>query len=73
MLLYCLYLLSRLSGLQHENLSLKQQLDTSQQIASERAGFDLQEKLNTMMATLKADHDKVASLTHIRLRVHKTL
>ena len=26
-----------------------------------------------MMATLKADHDKVASLTHIWLRVHKTL
>lgn len=54
----CEYL-HRLSGLQHENLNLKQQLDMAQQMASDRAGVDLQDKLNTMIASLKSDHEKV--------------
>lgn len=51
----------RLSGLQHENLNLKQQLDMAQQMASDRAGVDLQDKLNTMIASLKSDHEKVGT------------
>ena len=49
----------RLTTLQHEKLSLQQQVDTAGVLASERAGHDIQDKLNTMIASLKADHDKV--------------
>lgn len=55
-------LLSRLSGLQHENLTLKQQVESAQHLASDRAGFDLQDKLNNMISSLKADHDKVSNI-----------
>ncbi|XP_060576517.1 uncharacterized protein LOC132733823 isoform X22 [Ruditapes philippinarum] len=64
----------RLSSIQHENLSLKQQVDTAQHLANDRAGFDLQDKLNTMITTLKADHDKVrASLEEKNTNLQDTI
>ncbi|KAL3853519.1 hypothetical protein ACJMK2_017054, partial [Sinanodonta woodiana] len=48
----------RFSTHQHENLSLKQQLDTAQQALADRSGFDLQEKINTMMVSIKSSHEK---------------
>ncbi|KAK3608359.1 hypothetical protein CHS0354_030820 [Potamilus streckersoni] len=48
----------RLSTHQHESLSLKQQLDTAQQALADRSGFDLQEKINAMMVSIKTSHEK---------------
>ena len=68
------YSFSRLSTLQHENLSLRQQVDTAQHMANDRSGLDLQEKLNTMIGSLKSDHDKVChtvALTSIICDLYK--
>ncbi|XP_052779650.1 ankyrin repeat domain-containing protein 26-like isoform X20 [Mya arenaria] len=64
----------RLTGLQHENLTLKQQVDTAQVMASDRAGHDIQDKLNTMIASLKADHEKMrASLEEKNQNLQDTI
>ena len=56
---FCLF---RLTAQQHDNLSLKQQLETALAAASDRSGIELHDKLNTMMTSLKADHEKVKCL-----------
>lgn len=49
----------RLTAAQHEILSLKQQLETANAAATDRTGLELNDKLNNLMTTLKADHEKV--------------
>ncbi|OWF41538.1 Ankyrin repeat domain-containing protein 26 [Mizuhopecten yessoensis] len=46
------------TGLQHDNLSLKQQLETSQQVLADRAADNGQERFTAILATLKAEQDK---------------
>ena len=58
-LYHCFILCYRLTALQHDNLSLKQQLETAHAAVSDRSGVELHDKLNTMMTSLKADHEKV--------------
>ncbi|XP_053377095.1 trichohyalin-like isoform X6 [Mercenaria mercenaria] len=64
----------RLSSIQHENLSLKQQVESAQHLANDRAGFDLQDKLNTMISSLKSDHEKArASLEEKNTSLQDTI
>lgn len=49
----------RTSNLQHENLTLKQQLDSTQQLLADKSGDETKDRLATLMATLKAEHEKV--------------
>ena len=50
----------RLTSVQHENLTLKQQLDEARLRDLNRDQGDSSEKLTNMLATLRADHDKVS-------------
>ncbi|XP_033746672.1 ankyrin repeat domain-containing protein 26-like isoform X15 [Pecten maximus] len=46
------------TGLQHDNLSLKQQLETAQQALADRAADTGQERFTTILASLKTEQDK---------------
>ena len=50
----------RLTSVQHENLTLKQQLDEARLRDLNRDQGDSSEKLTNMLATLRADHDKAS-------------
>ena len=49
----------RITTFQHENLTLKQQLETLQQMLSDRSGEDAHEKFTNMLASLKTENEKV--------------
>ncbi|XP_064604354.1 trichohyalin-like isoform X2 [Liolophura sinensis] len=51
----------RVNSLQHENLTLKQQLETTQHTLSDRTGMDINDKFNAMLSSIKTDHDKSRS------------
>ncbi|KAL5013267.1 hypothetical protein ScPMuIL_007537 [Solemya velum] len=48
----------KISMVQHENLNLRQQLDTAQSALSDKSGQDMQERITTMLTSLKAESEK---------------
>ncbi|VDI09347.1 Hypothetical predicted protein [Mytilus galloprovincialis] len=48
----------KVTGFQHENLTLKQQLESLQHVLSDRSGEDAHEKFTSMLASLKSENEK---------------
>ncbi|XP_052058994.1 ankyrin repeat domain-containing protein 26-like isoform X3 [Mytilus californianus] len=48
----------KVTGFQHENLTLKQQLESLQHVLSDRSGEDAHEKFTSMLASLKTENEK---------------
>ena len=48
-----------MTNIQHENLSLKQQLETTQHALLEKSGDSRAEQYNSIIASMKGDHEKV--------------
>lgn len=58
----------RLGQQQHENLSLRQQLDTLRLNAGSLPGSDTNEKLNNILTSLRAESDRVNIVIKIGLK-----